>query len=608
MSVVTGSIPIEREVTTVSARPRACGAGRWMIPATGTYRFVGAADDTIVYRNGASEFTIQRYELRTANLTTGDIISTNNKLLVFALNGTTGLPYAWSGYIFAHRVDRYNPTAYITGTEKDGVVNVYLNGVFSEQINISKDTLITLLMSTNGNYTFYSNVPICIFVGQINTFDTLPLYPCEENIIYGCSSSNGHIIAVFNNTSTTEYATDGDINGRPILDSGSYNGFANTGGSQFTGPSVALSSNKPVAAESQADADGGEMTPFVGQQGFGNLFAIPEDERDFTKFYSNAPAVISAYNSSGLISETTMTGSANGGGIYDARITGPASYEGVVYETSELCTAIYEGEAADETILAAFDTTETVTELLTSRNYYSISNNPSVVSDQLSFYVDSANPKSYPGTGNEWVDLINGGVMTLNGSYTYENGILNFNTTSYAELPTNANVQVSGTSFSLNVWFKILGPNTGNDGFGRVFCIDGPGSSGFGNWTIAFDDNNEYIRFGYYNSGSNHEVYNSNYIDGLEFGKWFNYQCTFNADTGLLRLYRNGILISQGVGNQDYYGLPTVNSVNCRIGTGDELIRHWLNAAIPIAAVYKKELSKDEVWQNYKALKGRFLN
>ena len=608
MSVITGSIPIEREVTTVSARPRACGAGRWMIPATGTYRFTVGEDNTIIYRNGIIETTRNRHSLFNVNLTTGDIISTNNKLLVFALNGTTGLPYAWSGYIFAHKVDRYNPTAYITGTEKDGVINVYFDGRFSEQINISKDTLTTLSMSSFGNYTFYSNVPICIFVGEITSSDTMPLYPCGENIIYGGASSNGHVIAVFNNTSTTEYATNGNVNSRPILDSGSYNGFANTGGSQFTGPSVALSSNKPVAAESQADADGGEMTPFVGQQGFGNLFAIPEDERDFTKFYSNAPAVISAYNSSGFISETTMTGSANGGGIYDARITGPASYEGVVYETSELCTAIYEGEADDETILAAFDTTETVTELLTSRNYYSISNNPSVVSDQLSFYVDSANPKSYPGTGNEWVDLINGGVMTLNGSYTYENGILNFNTTSYAELPTNANVQVSGTSFSLNVWFKILGPSTGNDGFGRIFNIDTPGSNGFGNWTLAFDTNDSYLRFGYNNSGSNNEVYNPNYNDGLEFGKWFNYQCTFNADSGLLRLYRNSILISQGVGNQPYYGLPTVNSVNCRIGTGDEITDHWLNAAIPVAALYKKELSEDEVKQNYNALKGRFLN
>lgn len=610
MSITTGSVPVEREVTVVSARPRACGAGRWMIPVTGTYRFTAAEDNTIIYRNGVIETTRNRYSLFNLNLQAGDIISTNNKLLVFALNGTTGLPYAWSGYIFAHRVDRLNPTAYFTGIEKDGVVNVYFNGVFSEQINISKDTLTTLSISTFGNYTFYSNVPICIFVGEITSYDTMPLYPCEENIIYGGASSDGHVIAVFNNTSTTEYATNSNITSRPILNSGSYNGFANTGGSQFTGPSVALSSNKPVAAESQADADGGEMTPFVGQQGFGNLFAIPEDQRDFTKFYSNAPAVISAYNSSGFISETTMTGSANGGGIYDAYITGPASYEGVVYETSELCTAIYEGEGDDETILAAFDTTETVTELLTSRNYYSISNNPSVVSDQLSFYVDSGNLKSYPGTGSEWKDLVNGRIMTLNGGYTFADGILNFNTTSYAEIPTNADVQVPGVSFSLNVWFKPLGPSSGNDGFGRIFCIDSPGGLGFGNWTIGYDDNNEYVRFGYRNPiiASNNEIYNANHLDGLEYGKWFNYQSTFNADTGLLKLYRNGILISQGVGSETIYGLPATSSINCRIGTSDEIVNHWTNTAIPIAGVYKKELSEDEVWQNYKALKGRFLN
>ena len=578
-----------------------------MIPTSGTYRFVGADDGTIVYRNGVSEFTLQRYQLRTAGLTTGDIISTNNKLLVFALNGTTGLPYAWSGYIFAHRADRYNPTAYITGTEKDGIVNVYRNGISYDQLNVSVDTLTTLSLPTTNQYTFYSNVPISIFTAVVTSNDTLPLYPCEENIVYGNASNNGHIIAVFNNTSTKEYATNGNINGRPILDSGSHHNLANTGDRQFTGPSVALSSNKPVAVESQADGDGGEMTPFVGQQGFGNLFAIPENEREFTKFYSNAPAVISAFNSSGFISETTMTGSANGGGIYDARITGTASYEGVVYETSELCTAIYEGEADDETILAAFDTTETVTELLTSRNYYSISNNPSVVSDQLSFYVDSTNPKSYPGSGNQWVDLVNGGVMTLNGNYSFSDGILNFNDNSYAELPTNTNVQVAGTSFSLNVWFKILGPSTGNDGFGRVFCIDSPGSEGFGNWTLAFDTGDSYVRFGYLTDNSN-EISNPNFNDGEIFNKWYNYQSTFNIDTGLLKLYRNGELISQGVGNQIYYGLPSANSVNCRIGTGDEITQHWLNAAIPVAALYKKELSENEVKQNYYSFKSKFIN
>ena len=598
-----------KEIITQTVNPKACGAGRWMIPTTGTYRFVGADDETIVYRNGASEFTLQRYQLRTANLTTGDIISTNNKLLVFALNGTTGLAYAWSGYIFAHRVDRYNITAYITATEKDGIVNVYRDGQRYDEVNLSVDTLTTLsLPGGNNQYTFYSNVPICIFTGQITSHDTMPLYPCEENIVYGCPSSNGHVIAVFNNTGIREYATNGNINDRPTLNAGAQNSFANAGGSQFTGPSVALSSNKPLAAESQADDDGNEMTPFVGRQGFGNLFAIPENEREFTKFYSNAPAVISAYNASGFISETTMTGSSNGGGIYHARLTGTASYEGVVYETSELCTAIYEGEADDETILAAFDRTPTTTELVPITSVpYEIHTTPRVITDGLSFYVDSTNPKSYPGSGNQWVDLVNGGVMTLNGNYSFSDGILNFNGNSYAELPTNTNVQVPGTSFSLNVWFKILGTSS-SGGYARIFNIDSPDSGGFGNWTLAFDEDDRYVRFGYYTQNANNEIYNINFNDGELFNKWYNYQSTYNADTGLFKLYRNGELISQGVGSQSYYGLPTVNSVNCRIGTGDGLTDHWLNAAIPVAALYKKELSENEVKQNYNSFKSKFIN
>ena len=598
-----------KEIITQTVNPKACGAGRWMIPSTDTYKFVGAKDNTIIYRNGVQALTINRNEVSDLSLTVGDIINTNEKLISFCKSGEgqTGLPYAWSGYIFAHRVDRYTIIAYITATEKDGIVNLYQGGVISQQINVTKDTLTTVTLPS-GETTFYSNVPICILTGDLGTQDVLPLYPCEENIIYGCPSSGGHLIAVFNNTNFIEYATNDSIVSRPSLDAGQRHDFSTGGGNQFTGPSVALSSNKPGAAESQADADGGEMTPFVGKKSFGTLFAVPEDQRDFTKFYSNSPAVISAYNESGLISETTMTGSTNGEGIYHARLTGTESYEGVVYETSEPVTAIFESANDDETILMAFDETPTTTELVPITSVpYEIHTTPRVITDGLSFYVDSTNPKSYPGSGNQWVDLVNGGVMTLNGNYSFSDGILNFNGNSYAELPTNTNVQVAGTSFSLNVWFKILGTSS-SGGFGRIFNIDGPNGAGFGNWTLAFDEDDRYVRFGYNTTNGNNEIYNSNFNDGEFFNKWYNYQSTFNAETGLFRLYRNGDLISQGVGRQSHYGLPTVNSVNCRIGTGDEITIHWLNAAIPVAALYKKELSENEVKQNYNSFKSKFIN
>jgi hypothetical protein len=62
--------------------------------------------------------------------------------------------------------------------------------------------------------------------------------------------------------------------------------------------------------------------------------------------------------------------------------------------------------------------------------------NPSVVRDGLMMYVDAANPRSYPGTGNTWYDLsgnnnhmtlvngvgfssVNGGVLTTDGTNDY---------------------------------------------------------------------------------------------------------------------------------------------------------------------------------------------
>ena len=48
---------------------------------------------------------------------------------------------------------------------------------------------------------------------------------------------------------------------------------------------------------------------------------------------------------------------------------------------------------------------------------------PKIITEGLSFYLDAANPKSYPGTGTSWKDLSNsGGNGTLTNGPTFDSG------------------------------------------------------------------------------------------------------------------------------------------------------------------------------------------
>lgn len=592
--------------------PKACGGNKWLIVRSQNYRFSGAENGTIVYRNGVEYFNFNRNSFVIRALSAGDIISTNGKSLSFVGDGSglTAISYAWAGYIFGHRFDRFSPLYYITATEKDGVVNICQDGVFQEQINVSKDAITSLAPPAGyGQQTFYSNVPIGILVGQLPSFDVMPLYPCEETKLYGCASSDGHMIPVFNNTSITEYATNGTTSARGTSNAGSFLSFTNVGSTQFTGPSVVVSSNYPLAAESQADGDGGEMTPFIGKEGFGNLFSVPEHQRDFVKFFSDVPAVISIYNSNGLINQRTLTGSTNGGGIYDIRLTGTEVYENIVYESSDPVTAIFESEDDDETVLMAFDTTPVSSQNVTISEFpYEINYNPRIATEGLSFYVDSFNAKSYPGTGSVWTDLINGHQMTLDGDYSFANGIMSFNNGGYAFIANNDDVYVDNESYSINVWFRSNGVHGGN--FARIVAKD---YYSFGNYCMALDNNNEYVRFGHnssYTSNLQNEVSNQSIFDGSNTTDWFNYCGTYNVETGLMRLYRNGELISQKVESENEKGVVTGTANSFSIAKSawpdDNYSNNWFNGSIPTVMLYKKELSEREVKQNYDALKNRF--
>ena len=87
---------------------------------------------------------------------------------------------------------------------------------------------------------------------------------------------------------------------------------------------------------------------------------------------------------------------------------------------------------------------------------------PKIVIDNLLFYVDAANTKSYPGTGTSWSDLSgNGHNGELENSPTYTSGVSDYftfdGTNDYVDFGENSDYGLGTDPFSIEMWFTRNG-------------------------------------------------------------------------------------------------------------------------------------------------------
>tara|TARA_Y100001972_G_scaffold47681_1_gene58812 strand:+ start:841 stop:1530 length:690 start_codon:yes stop_codon:yes gene_type:complete len=222
---------------------------------------------------------------------------------------------------------------------------------------------------------------------------------------------------------------------------------------------------------------------------------------------------------------------------------------------------------------------------------------PNIVEDGLVFLVDAANPRSYPRSGTTWFDIIGGYNGTLfNGTnfITDDNGVINFDgADDGVELPVALNVLFDDIDeFSLSMWAKI---NT-EDGTGnRLFQAESTAAGG--NWKFAFRNISNTIQFGTNTGGGSYPIVSSAY----SFDVWYNIVGTFKASTSQ-KLYFNGVQVAT-----DTPGALATSESNSkiRIGAGGDTLR-TMDGQVANTLLYTKELSAQEIKQNYNALKGRF--
>lgn len=227
--------------------------------------------------------------------------------------------------------------------------------------------------------------------------------------------------------------------------------------------------------------------------------------------------------------------------------------------------------------------------------------------------LDGANYKSLISGSNKWFDLtqtvVSGSVINTPIYNTLGGGSLLFNgTTQYVELGSVASYQFTNTQpFSISAWVNWTETTTAaciifayallsSNNRGYYLGIDGG--------TYGISTNGFY--FDYYDGSTFRGIQSA--ANTVTRNTWFNVTCTsstVNSYTGM-KIYFNGALLSTSV-RSGGGGTPTsINYSGVTAQVGARQAQVPLEGYIGHTMVYNRELSAQEIQQNYNALKSRY--
>jgi hypothetical protein len=222
--------------------------------------------------------------------------------------------------------------------------------------------------------------------------------------------------------------------------------------------------------------------------------------------------------------------------------------------------------------------------------------NPRIITDGLVLCLDAGNIKSYPGSGNTWIDLSgngNDGTLTNGPTFNSDNkgSIIFDGVNDYVTLP------VSTIPVGNEITFCLWNYGTTNS-LGSVVHFPGTTPRIF-NIHLPYTDNILYFDAG---DGTG-TIANYDRISKSAAGQyqgWVYWCFTKNAVSGVMNVYRNGILWHTGTGKTKTIGTPSSNGT---IGQGPN---GFHSSYISNASFYSRELSAAEIQQNFQATRGRY--
>lgn len=216
---------------------------------------------------------------------------------------------------------------------------------------------------------------------------------------------------------------------------------------------------------------------------------------------------------------------------------------------------------------------------------------PRIVTDGLVLYLDAANNKSYPGSGNTWVDLTgNNRNGTLLNSPTFSGN--NSGNISFDGINQYCTVTEIGqlTRFSVESWFR---PTSYPNNYACTVTTVFPGNNSTVNFKIGYENGSQ-MYGGFYNG-----TWRLSPGVNTSLNVW--QQVVFTYDGSNLAIYSNGV----SGGSNSYSGTPNSGGDGIRIGRRWDFTDYFAGN-ISITKIYNRALSPSEILENYNATKTRF--
>jgi hypothetical protein len=228
---------------------------------------------------------------------------------------------------------------------------------------------------------------------------------------------------------------------------------------------------------------------------------------------------------------------------------------------------------------------------------------PKIVTDGLVLCLDAADRNSYPGSGSTWYDLsgngINGSLINGTSFVDVNKGVLNFdNTNDYVSLGTPSQINQVQVPLSFCLWAKA-------DSFSSydVLWAADKSTSGVGLYSMLRIDGGGYPRYFTSTSGGSYQY--KQFTTQLSVNTWYFYAITVSGtlSSPYLRIYINDTV--QGFSLSSLSTTPMAD-VDFRIGGNQRTTTEYWDGYIANVLWYNRDLSIDEMRQNFEATKGRF--
>jgi hypothetical protein len=220
---------------------------------------------------------------------------------------------------------------------------------------------------------------------------------------------------------------------------------------------------------------------------------------------------------------------------------------------------------------------------------------PKVALDGLTFYLDAANTKSYVSGSTTWNDISQRGLVgTLTNSPTFSNtkvGSIVFDgVDDFVNIPISPIVNGSYNNWTIDVWMK-----PGN----QVSRFITPNSNGVDQF-LAYDNTNQRVNVQITESGDVNNRLRGGTIGSVPIGVWS--MVTVSINNLNIKIYVNGVLTNtydETIAIGSWVGLWRLGQ---RINN-----TFWYLGEIAMVKTYSRELSAQEVLQNFNATKTRFI-